>query len=405
MKICIISEPCPATYMSGLTARMRLLVEHLVDESRDTVEIICAESVHPKPPVSMSSPQNNKAPIHYTYGIPFPGYALLTLPLDWTCKVWRTVRRMRPDLIHCMSPGMLVFPALFCARVLQIPIVMSYHTHIPVYIRTYLPRCVRHLAEWIAWRIIYATHLLSDLTMVTSSQILEEFQKRGIPRCELWLKGVDTEQFSPKYYSEEMRIRMSGGNPKDFLLVYVGRIAIEKRLHDLRDIVKRIPSCRLCIVGKGPYESEVRKSLVDTPTVFTGELRGIELSQAFASGDCFVMPSDSETLGFVVLESMASGVPVVAANAGGIPDIVQDGKNGFLVPTGDIAAYTNRIKLLQNDPELRKKMSATARESVASLGWSTSMQKLRMGSYIRAKDKFDNRWERRLIRIFRPKLQ
>ena len=169
--------------------------------------------------------------------------------------------------------------------------------------------------------------------------------------------------------------------------------------------MKQIPNCRLCIVGKGPYESEVRKSLLDTPTVFTGELRGIKLSQAFASGDCFVMPSDSETLGFVVLESMASGVPVVAANAGGIPGIFQHEQNGFLVPTGDIAAYTNRIKLLQRNLELRQKMSATARESVASLGWSKSMQKMRKGSYIRAMDNCDSRWEKRLLQIFRPNLQ
>jgi sulfoquinovosyltransferase len=400
MKICIITEPCPVTYTSGLAVRMRLLVEHLVDEANDSVELISAEAVQPNRPMSC---HNNTVAIHYTYGLPFPGYSLLTMPLDWTWKVWRTVRRMRPDLIHCTSPGMLVFPALFCARVLRIPIVMSYHTHIPVYVRTYLPWGIRRLAEWIVWRMIRATHSLSDLTLVTSSQILDQFQRRGIPRCELWQKGVDTSVFSPKFYSKDMRDRMSGGNPQDFLLVYVGRIAVEKRLHELRDILRNIPNSRLCIVGKGPYESELIKLLADTSTVFAGELHGTDLSQAFASGDCFVMPSDSETLGFVLLESMASGVPVVAAAAGGIPDIVQDTKNGFLVPTGNSTAFTSRIKLLQGDPELRQKMSVAARESVSSLGWMNSMQKVRMESYSRALNNFDNRWEQKILRLFHPK--
>jgi sulfoquinovosyltransferase len=92
---------------------------------------------------------------------------------------------------------------------------------------------------------------------------------------------------------------------------------------------------------------------------FTGMLQGEELSQAYASGDIFITPSESETLGFVVLEAMASGVPVVAARAGGIPDIVnQDGETGFLYTPGDLDDCLRKITALLDSSDLRQKIGA-----------------------------------------------
>lgn len=88
----------------------------------------------------------------------------------------------------------------------------------------------------------------------------------------------------------------------------------------------RIPEARLALVGTGPDAEALKDYFAGTKTVLTGTMTGEPLSQAFASADVFVMPSDSETLGFVVLESMASGVPVVGADAGGIPDLIHHGK-------------------------------------------------------------------------------
>merc|ERR1712232_179401 len=105
---------------------------------------------------------------------------------------------------------------------------------------------------------------------------------------------------------------------------------------------------------------ELKKYFKGTKTHFTGQMSGDALSQAFASADAFVMPSDSETLGFVVLEAMASGVPVVGANAGGIPDIIDDGNTSFLVPVGDTDAYVERLTQLQ-DKKFRGEMGARAR--------------------------------------------
>lgn len=88
----------------------------------------------------------------------------------------------------------------------------------------------------------------------------------------------------------------------------------------------RLPNVRLALVGGGPDSEPLKEHFKGTRTVLTGQMTGEALSQAFASADVFVMPSETETLGFVVLESMASGVPVVGADAGGIPDLIDDGK-------------------------------------------------------------------------------
>ncbi len=156
-------------------------------------------------------------------------------------------------------------------------------------------------------------------------------------------------------------------------------------------MLERIPNARLAIVGGGPAEEELWEYFKDTRTVFTGLLHGEELSQAFASADVFLMPSDSETLGFVVLESMASGVPVVGANAGGIPNVIDHGRTGFLVPPGDEAAFAQRTRELLEDPALLQRMQWAGRAEAESLDWASAMAHLRNVHYKRAVLNFRSR--------------
>jgi sulfoquinovosyltransferase len=121
-----------------------------------------------------------------------------------------------------------------------------------------------------------------------------------------------------------------------------------------------------------------------------GQMGGDELSQAFASADVFVMPSDSETLGFVVLESMASGVPVVGAKAGGIPDLIQDEKDGFLVEPGNIDGFVARLKQLQ-ETKFRTEMGKKARAEAERWGWEAATSVLRNIQYEKALVNFHSR--------------
>ena len=284
--------------------------------------------------------------------------------------------------------GFLLLSSILYARMHKIPLVMSYHTHLPSYGKNYLSFIPG--IEGFCWELLRFAHNRADLTLCTSPQMKQELVDNGIANVEVWRKGIDTERFNPTFRSDEMRLKMSDGNPDDFLMVYVGRLGAEKRLKDIKAWMEKMPNARFCIVGKGPQEDELKQWFKGTKTVFLGQLSGDDLSAAFASADAFCMPSDSETLGFVVLESMASGVPVVGARAGGIPDIINDQKTSFLCTPGDTDAYVQRLTQLQ-DKAFRAKMGSAARAEAERWGWEAATSVLRNIQYTKALKNFRSR--------------
>lgn len=282
----------------------------------------------------------------------------------------------------------MLFAAIFYARVMCIPLVMSYHTHLPSYAVNYLNFIPG--IEKFSWDALRWVHNRADLTLVTSPQMKEELNSQGIPRVDVWRKGIDTERFNPSFKSDEMRMRMSDGNPDEFLMIYVGRLGAEKRIKDVKPMLERMPNSRFCVVGKGPQMEELEEYFKGTKTIFMGQMGGDELSQAFASADAFAMPSDSETLGFVVLESMASGVPVVGANAGGIPSLIKHDNDGFLVEAGDIDGFVARMKQLQVK-KFRENMGKEARAEAERWGWEAATSVLRNIQYEKALINFHSR--------------
>ena len=173
-----------------------------------------------------------------------------------------------------------------------------------------------------------------------------------------------------------MRERMSGGDPDAPLLLYTGRLAVEKRIDLLRPVLDEIPEARLCLVGAGPAEEAMRSIFRGTNTTFLGYLEGEELAAAYASADVFVFPSERETFGNVVLEAMASGLPPVCAAAGGPTDIVSDGHDGFLVTPGRPEEIVDRVAALLRDPELRHRTARNARVHAVANSWTNIMSGL-----------------------------
>lgn len=140
---------------------------------------------------------------------------------------------------------------------------------------------------------------------------------------------------------------------------------------------------------------------VGTPSVFTGMLHGEELSQAYSSGDVFVMPSESETLGFVVLEAMSSGIPVVAARAGGIPEIIpagHEGKTGFMYTPRDLDDCVSKVEILLKDNELRQNMGREARKEIEKYTWLAANTTLRNEQY----DAAIWFWKKSQAQVFNP---
>lgn len=370
LRVCLMVEPSPFTYVSGYSNRYQALTDHLLSKNH-YVEFITVDS-------STGAPEEWKgSPVHYTPGIRLPFYNGLTISFDWKWTALRRIRRMKPDILHVSTPGIMGFIAALASRLWKIPLVMSYHTHLPVYIESYVvrPKWLQRALIWLSWKLLRIQHRWADILLVTSGPIQEEFQRHGMS-AKVWLKGIDTERFHPRHGSGSMRHRMTDGNVDDFLLVYIGRLASEKRLTDLKPILDRLPGCRLSFVGDGPMRESLETLFMETPTTFLGQLSGRELSQAFSSADLFVMPSDSETLGFVVLESMASGVPVVASRAGGIPDLIENQRTGMLVPPGSTHDFVKAIQSVVADSSRLRSLAERARKATEEWTWEASMEHL-----------------------------
>jgi len=384
-KICLMVEPTPFTHVSGYANRFNEMLKYL-KKAGDEVEVLTTDA---KTPAKDLPKEAFGFPITHTQGFTFPLYNQISLSLDLPeMKGSGILERLKPDLIHVTCPSFMVWAGIFYARTMCIPLVMSYHTHLPSYAINYLGFIPG--IERFAWWNIRLWHKRADLTLVTSPQIQKQLLDNGVPRVEVWRKGIDTERFDPKFKDPYMRKIMSDGNPDDFLMVYVGRLGAEKRLKEVRDILERMPKARFALVGKGPQKEELEEYFKGTNTVFLGQRSGDELSQAFASADAFIMPSDSETLGFVVLESMASGVPVVAANAGGIPSIITNEKDSFLVETGDIDGYVKRLQQLE-DTKFRENLGKAARTEAERWGWEAATSVLRNVQYEKALVNFHSR--------------
>ncbi|CAA0836307.1 Sulfoquinovosyl transferase SQD2 [Striga hermonthica] len=353
-RIALFVEPSPFAYVSGYKNRFQNFIRYLREMGDEVMVVTTHEGV----------PQEfYGAQLIGSRSFPCPWYQKVPLSLALSPRIISAVARFKPDIIHASSPGIMVFGALIIAKLLSVPIVMSYHTHVPVYIP-------RYTFSWLVkpmWLVIKFLHRAADLTLVPSAAIAKDLEAARVTaanRIRLWNKGVDSESFHPRFRSREMRLRLSNGEPDRPLIIHVGRLGVEKSLDFLKRVMDELPEARIAFIGDGPYRDELEQMFSNMPAVFTGTLHGDELSQAYASGDIFVMPSESETLGLVVLEAMSSGLPVVAARAGGITDILPDeqqGKTGYLYSPGDLNDCLSKLRPLMNDRELREFIGRAAR--------------------------------------------
>jgi len=312
------------------------------------------------------------APIVGVPSVPFPFYPELRIAAPRR-SMRRQLQDFGPDVLHLFEPSLLGIGGIYYGKVLNIPIVLSYHTNLPVYLRYYRLGFLQNTT----WKLMRARHQRADLNLCTSLPMMEQLQGQGIDRLALWERAVDARRFHASKSSREMRNTLSGGEPHKPLLLYVGRLSAEKEVAALREVVSAMPDVRLAIVGDGPSRRELEKHFEGTPTSFAGYLRGEPLAAAYASSDLFVLPSKTETLGLVLMEAMASGCPVVACNAGGVPDAVENGLTGFLFEPGDPRGLVNAVRYALDHPEERDAIRMRARADVEHRSWEDSTRQLR----------------------------
>ena len=297
------------------------------------------------------------------YTVPLYGEVQLVPP---TVNLTRTLQAFQPDLVHLFNPVSLGLAGLRQAKRINIPVVASYHTDLPGFLRRWhLPFLAAPTRAFLRW-----IHNQADLNLVPSEATRHELEDTGFERLGVWPHGVDTIHFHPKHREPAWRNWLTQGQDEWPLLLYVGRLSPEKQIERLRPLLDHLPRTRLAIVGDGPARRRLEKLFAGTPTVFTGYLRGRDLAQTYASADLFVSPAANETFGCTVSEAMASGLPVVTVNAGGPTDFVRHGETGWLAEPDNEAALLAGVRHLLQDKPLRKKMGAAARAHAETMTWS-----------------------------------
>ncbi|GAB4237029.1 MAG: glycosyltransferase family 1 protein [Stanieria sp.] len=347
--------------VDGIVTRLRHTIEHL-QRNGDQVLVVAPEG---------GLTEYKGAKVYGVPGVPLPLYPELKLALP-PIGTKNVLEKFQPDLIHVVNPAFLGISGIYYAKNLNIPLMASYHTHLPQYLHHYGLGAL----EGLLWELLKNIHNQAQLNLCTSTAMVEALASRGIERVDLWQRGVDTEMFQPHLKSTQMRSRLSQGNPESPLLLYVGRVSAEKQIDQIKPVLEAIPEARLAIVGNGPQREALEAHFAGTNTHFVGYLQGLELAAAYASADAFIFPSRTETLGLVLLEAMAAGCPVVAANSGGIPDIVTDGVNGYLFePDDPQGAITATQRLLSAKAE-REKLRENARLEAERWGWAAATRQL-----------------------------
>lgn len=272
----------------------------------------------------------------------------------------RELARFAPDVIHLASPFVLGGPVVRAAGALDIPVVAVYQTDVAGFAHRYGLTAASNAA----WRRIRSIHERAHITLAPSPTAARELEEHGVPRVQIWPRGVDTARFSPTYRDPGWRARLA---PKGEVLVgFVGRLAAEKQVEDL-GVLADLPGVRLVVIGDGPERERLTQRLPGAH--FAGVLTDRDLSRAVASLDVVVHPGPYETFCQAAQEAMASGVPVVAVGAGGLLDLVDSSRTGWLYPPGDLQALRGHVADLVGDQAKRRAMGAAAHRSVRARTW------------------------------------
>lgn len=306
-------------------------------------------------------------------GFSFPGDDGLKLTYPWHRGfVPARLEGFEPDVVHLLGPVATGLVGLRHARRMDFPIVSSFHTDIPGFARQ---RRLGALSPAL-WKALRWAHNKTEVTLAPSVATATALRARGFANVELWTRGVDTALFNPGRRSPEWRSRLTNGDASSPLLLYVGRLAPEKRVSWLRRAMDSLPNVRLAVVGDGPSRRELEALLPAERTVFTGWLRGEDLASAYAAADVFVFPGANETFGNVVLEAMSSGLPVIVPRAGGVLDFVEDGETGLTFDPDEPADLARAVIRLAQDETLWRRLRRRSREVALGRTWADSLDDL-----------------------------
>ena len=359
MRIALFTDTYPPQ-VNGVARTLARLVGHLSARGHQVALT--------SPAVIRNGPATDTVLHHQLGGWPIPVYPELLFTRPMVRRERKTLGQFNPHVVHCATESIVGWSGRRWALKTGRPLVTSFHTNFPEYAEGY---GMGFLAPT-AWRLLQKFHAPAVRTLCPSSATFGELRKQGFDHpLGIWARGVDTRFFRPTRRSDALRRRLAPG--AEVVLLFVGRLAREKRIDLLLEsfelVRARVPKpVGLVVVGDGPLRDELRRK--GPPGVhFTGYLSEEELARAYASADIFAFPSDTETFGNVVLEAMASGLPVAGVDRGGVKDTIEPHVTGFRAHPGDPKAFADALLTLIERPALRARMATAARSSAEARGW------------------------------------
>ena len=299
--------------------------------------------------------------------VSLPGRPDYQMSVGMSPRVIDELDKFQPTIVHIATPDLLGLQALAYARIRNIPVVASYHTHFSSYLSYY------HMnkLEGVAWSYLRWFYSKCEHVYVPSRSMANVLNEHGIvDGVELWTRGVDITMFHPDKRSMEWR-REKGFADDEIVISFISRLVVEKGLEIYADVVQSLvesgKKVRVLVGGTGPAENILRDRFPSA--VFLGHLTGNELATAYASSDIFLFPSATETFGNVTLEAMASGTPTLCANATGSSSLVVHGETGYLAEPGDVNSFIEYAHCLIDETEKRMEMRVAARREAESYSW------------------------------------
>lgn len=296
-------------------------------------------------------------------------------------KVSQAISDFAPHVVHIVTEGPLGFTALHAAKSKKIPVSSGFHSPFQEFSRFFdLAFLVKPVQRYLKW-----FHNHTDLTCVPSRDTEQALKQFGVT-CPLVIvgRGVDVEKFSSSHRSEQLR-RSWGVDHDTTVLLYVGRLSPEKEISVLIEAYVALKKCsqkkvQFVIVGDGPDRKRLEKMLGAEDIIFTGSLSGTSLAQTYASADVFVFASQVETFGNVVLEAMASGLPVVAYDYASAQLYLKNQQTGWLSPLGATDQFIQSILQLPDHASLRV-MGQQVMHDVQNIGWRHAVQQFEQALY------------------------
>ena len=358
MRIACITETYPPE-LNGVALTIERCVRHLRERGH------AVELIRPRQAGETAHQDSDE---WLTPGCPIPMYRELRFGLARSRALVERFKRTQPRLVHIATQGPLGWAAVHAAQALRLPVTSDFRTNFHEYSHYYGLGWMCPLVQGYLRRFHNQTHR----TFVPTHALKQELELAHFERLAVVGRGVDTQLFSPARRSESLHRQWQDGGHGPVIL-YVGRLAAEKNvtlaLCAFESIRRRMPTARMVVVGDGPQRSKLQAQYPDVR--FVGTQRGQTLAVHYASADLFLFPSLTDTFGNVVLEALASGLPIVAFDMAAAAEYVDDCDSGLLVRPGDELGFIAAACSLAWQREPLAAMRHSARQRALKARWDT----------------------------------